>query len=304
MSIQPFRFHLAKLSRADQQVIDGLHQFLPATQTEQSLGRAITDVFDRLIGEKARWTLEQLETVSGKDFYSRLPDPCIVAALSLPPVSHKAFLRIDLQLAIRLIDKLLGGEGETPSEIRPLTDTEQGVLEYFLLQVIAAVHTAFGKKQRCYFRLEQTVMHPQNLERMVETGAKLCLLTYRMTVLGESAVVQLALPHPFVVDGLLKDLPGDIVSGTQESLRKQLRHFAGFKTDLWGEVGSAEVSMKDLSHLESGDVVLFDQTGLNVSSGHWSGDVILKVGDGEHGGFVGRWDGFHKKGTVEIVGKE
>src|SRR3990167_306914 len=112
MNVKPFRFHLSKVSVEDQALVAKLFDFLPAHQKTLSLATALQKIFSHHLGRGLSYSLEHVETVTGKECISLVPEPCIVAVLGLGPLKHKALLHIDSLLAHVVIDKLLGGDGE------------------------------------------------------------------------------------------------------------------------------------------------------------------------------------------------
>src|SRR3989338_1768198 len=293
MSTREFHFQLKKIRKEDQVILEKLHSFFPSGE---SVDRALQNVFQRHLNEPVTYSLERVEVGVAKNFYVHLPYPCIVALFGLPSVGQKAFLQMDAALVYRMVDRLLGGEGKEMQEVRPLTDTEQGVLEYFLLQLLKKTHQALEKPKKAHFRLDQTILHPQNLERFIEPKERMVFLTFRIGFQKQNGFLHTCIPY-----AMLQEVAISAAAG-KEDIKKRLKQWGSISADVWGELGFSEVSMKDLDHLEAGDVFLFDQTGLTVSSGHWSGDVVLRAGHGEHGGLRARWSGFHKGGKVEVKG--
>lgn len=93
---------------------------------------------------QARITSNESEQIRYEEFISSLPNPTYMGTLALPPLEGSAVLQIDLDLALALVDRNLGGTGEpyldltgsgkkvAEDELRALSDIEQQVIEYLL----------------------------------------------------------------------------------------------------------------------------------------------------------------------------
>ena len=62
-----------------------------------------------------------------------LPECPVLVVLGLAPIGKKAVVHIDSHIASLVIGKLLGGGESAPEELKPLTETEQGVLQYLII---------------------------------------------------------------------------------------------------------------------------------------------------------------------------
>src|SRR5690606_30795852 len=73
----------------------------------------------------------------------QLTDPALLAKLSLGPQLPRAVLEVELGLSHAMVDLLLGGAGETVA-LRALSDIEEGVVSFVLLEALRAVASVRG----------------------------------------------------------------------------------------------------------------------------------------------------------------
>ncbi|MBI4124357.1 MAG: hypothetical protein HY466_00305 [Deltaproteobacteria bacterium] len=290
--IKPFRFHLTKVSPKQLQLTEGLLRFLPQAGLKEDIQIAIRKALHQYLPDIAYY-LERIEEASFQDLFHSLPQACCVGVLGLKPFNQKGFIEIDPVLSHLLIEKLLGGEEEGVNELRPLTETEQGVVEFLFLKLLAQIHKASGEKAKLHFRLEDMALEASQIRKFAKEEEKLACLKFHVSFLKRSGFVHLYLPHPWVLEGFLKDreLKEDFSDWPQ---------YGDVACEVWGSLGTAEVGLADLETLAGGDVVLFDQTGVRKTGDHWEGEVALFVGRGEHGKWRAAWDGFQEKGKVRL----
>ncbi|MBI2346369.1 MAG: hypothetical protein HYV03_05710, partial [Deltaproteobacteria bacterium] len=304
MTVRPFRFALKQVTADEIRLLKTLHQFLPLQCTRSRLTEAVADVLAKHLGGPARVTLERARTLPFDEWAGTLERLCTVAVIDLPPHTGRIFCRIDASLAAVAVERLLGGEPELPVGTHPLTETEQGVLQYLLMAVLAAAHSSCGGAPRLHFRFERLLVRPDEVAAI--GGSELCgLCDYRVQAGEVSGIVQLAIPGPFAEAALAEPLrlPHDLNSAEAAYLARRLGAFSWVRSTLWVEGGGCELTADELAGLEPGDVVLFDHSGLRLGDGAVNGEVTLRVGPGRTGGLRGRIVPGERFG-VKLVGIE
>lgn len=300
-SIKPFRFQLAQVSKEEEEVVAGLLDYLPSTGLRDSFHLAIRKALQKYLSD-VRYFVERIETEKFHNFFVGLPNPCCVAVLGLEPFQEKAFIEIDPMMSFLIIEKLLGGKGEGIEELSPLTETEQGVIEFLLLKLLSEIHKLSGEKSRIHFRLEKMVLEPSQLRDFEKQKPEWVVLKIHVTLLGRSGFINIYLPHPWILEGFLKEMPKDRRLIDHAERKSRLSCYQDFPIDLWGMLGRATVSYLDFKGLEEGDVILFDETGLERKKGEWQGRVTLWTGKGESAGLEADWEGFQENGTLRVTG--
>src|SRR5262245_1797890 len=74
-------------------------------------------------------SLAETMQISYAEFLSKVSDPTCYAAISLKPLEGTAALEIEPEVLFPIIDRLLGGEGTTLKQTRPMTEIEQNILQ-------------------------------------------------------------------------------------------------------------------------------------------------------------------------------
>jgi flagellar motor switch protein FliM len=288
-TVVPFSFRgLKKISRRDLEIESGLWNFLPFTSSENLIKKVLEDFLSKQFNLTAKIQLERFEEGQLSEFVKSLPEPCLVPVLGVQPIPSKAFAWIDSVLAMTLIDRVLGGIGEIPTEIRTLTPIEEGVFQYLILKALGEIFQVSQESAAVHFRVEQIAKTQKELTPFVQEDQSVILLNFRIQVGSCLGFIVLALPHPLVEGTFLARGPLEQPERMQEfeySLGRfdQMGHV---RSHLWVEIGSVSLTMAEKNQLEKGDVILFDQTSCQMTGGHLSGNVVLRIGDGKGGGFL------------------
>jgi|GEM_PF-961134 len=288
-TILPFAFEgLKKISRKSLEIEMGLLNFIPFSSAENIFKKALEDFLSQQFNLNAKIQLERFEEGDLAEFIKGLPDPCLVAVLGLQPVPAKAFLWIDSVLAMTLIDRVLGGVGEIPTELRTLSPIEEGVFQYLILKSLAEIFQAAQESAAVHFRLEQIAKSQKDFKSFAQEGVPVIVLNFRVQVGSCVGFMILALPHPLVEGAFLSRGPLENPDRLQEyeyglNRFEQMGHI---RSQFWAEIGAVSLTLSEKNQLEKGDVILFDQTQCQMAGGHLTGNVVLRVGDGKGGGFL------------------
>jgi flagellar motor switch protein FliM len=287
MNIQPFRFKLKKVPPKEVRVLSALFDFLPKTGVRDKFHEAIHEVLDKHLGMETAYSLEGVSQTTFDQALERMPDPAVLVVLGMAPREGKIIVEIDNHLAALFIEKLLGGSGETLPEPRPLSDTEQGVLQYLILQILSHLYRLCGNDARLHFRFEKFVFLPKLLKGAYPPDEAVSALTMNLKVGGHGGYVKMFFPSPVVEQQYLNvEAKGGARESEREFMLERLREFGFVSVPLWGEAGHTTVTAADLKNLETGDVILFDSTQMMLTDSGPAGRTILRTGEGRHGGFL------------------
>lgn len=280
--IKPFNLgNIKKISKHEVELIHALYEFLPATDIRDKLHVAIRKALMKHLGQDIRYFLSGVEKKTYNEFAHSLPDCPVLVVLGLAPIDKKIIVEFDFQIANVIINKLLGEGGSGTADIRPLTETEQGVLQYLIMQILSQIHSLAGSEPRVHFRFDKFAFRPEDISKISRPSDGVCVLIMEVTILEQSGFVRLAFPYPFLEE--LLGMPAGAGNSEKERIyfRKQLENWGFVKTSVWAEAGNALLSAADMNDLEAGDVVLFDETSLEISKKKLKGDIKIHFGSGE-----------------------
>lgn len=268
--------------------MDALMSFLSRTGLSVSVKEGLEEALSRHAGGGISLMLEAVSEMTHGQFARQLPDAPVLVALSCVPADRKAYLHIDAIIAHLLIDRLLGGNETEAMTARSLTDTEEGVLQYLLLKLLEHVYRVSGKDARIQFRFERFIGNVRAFEELDQADAPIVALTFRLEMGDHLGFAKLAVPHPLIEAAFLAAAPAQSLSDKEIAERLQhIRTLGTVRTTMWAEAGRITLTPSELAGVEEGDVILFDETDLVLhKGGDLGGRAVVRIGMGEHGGFV------------------
>jgi len=283
MTVKPFNWgNIKKVSMEEVRLMEELEGLLPAGSAGEDISLGIRRMLIKHLGEKSFFYLDSLATQSFGSFLSSLPEVPVMAVIGTDQGDAKLLAQIDTNLAFLVIDRLLGGSSLPAVESRPLSETEQGVLQYFIMQVLLEIWKACGESARYHFRFDRFAFGSHGVESVYPHKELLAAPVFKVGIGELSGFLKIYIPEPFVKKAAHAGGSAGR-SGENRHLQPLFARYGYINSSLWLEGGRATISDSELAALEPGDVVLFDESGLSVRNGHAEGVAELRAGTGENG---------------------
>jgi flagellar motor switch protein FliM len=215
--------------------------------------------FLRVISEVTLMSLEQRAYV---EYLSGLPDPTAIFKLGMKPLTGTAVLEISPAIAFPIIDRQLGGQGESLSENRALTDIEQEVLDAFLRIVVDALRAAWKPIVDINFQSVGRETCPKLLQIVAPHEVVLSII-FHVRVGDTRGTMSLCIPA-INIEPIFQKLSESAYSRMHpdvppEQTRAVLNNLSSILFPLAAEVRGAKASVRDLLRLSAGDVLRLDR---------------------------------------------
>ena len=132
---KPYRFpNLERVDRTQTGLSARAQRLLPLPSAVETLGTRLKVLFDA----EPRFSLVSVQIRPATELRRHLGDVSFLCVVAPGAMKSRVILEVELQLAHAVVDMLLGGAGETVG-LRPLTDIEEGVLGFVLLEGLKAL---------------------------------------------------------------------------------------------------------------------------------------------------------------------
>ncbi len=296
---------LEKLSRAQALLTDRLEWLMPSAGASERASQAISARLKELFEDDVQLLLDNVHLASPQRLSQLLSDPTFLAVLCPSPHKTRGFMEVGLGLAHAAIDKLLGGTGEQVAN-RRLTDIEEGVMEFIILEALKTMAPNL-EQGLPRMRLEGCAQSVKEALALLEGEEQVVVVQLKSTLGAQDGFIRLFIPATVVG---MTNPPGE---GPERRARRRYQidrtvaRLRSVKTWLRAEIGRAEVSAADVQRLGSGDVVLLDELTARPDQGQ-GGTARIRVGAGKAGWFeseiVVEGGGFKAKVGNIVLGDE
>ncbi len=211
----------------------------------------------------------ELTQILFDEYVQTLPERPVIALVSLTPLPGTVILQVDIELAFVMVDRLLGGPGQAPPQLREPTEIEDRLLRELLTQLVANLKESWRILGDLSPALEDLIYSAQPIVQ-VALATDACLKgRVEFHLLGRPWWVAFCVPFP-VIEPVARQLNIRLLlspSATRRGgpgafgdagplIRRRLEQT---QVDLKVILGRANLSLKDLIGLGPGDVIRLDQ---------------------------------------------
>ena len=202
-------------------------------------------------------TLISVEQQSYAEYLRGLSDPSVLFSVALPPLHGVAAIEISPTIAFPVIDRMLGGTGESLNETRGATEIEQKVLEGFLLMIT----DSFREVWRPICELEAQVVgcetRPQMLQ-IVAPNEVVVNISLHVQIGEAKGNMSFCLPV-ILLEPVIEKFTQSAYSRTRETLPEQtqelLNSLSVIRFPVAAELDPVRAAVQELLALTEGDVL-------------------------------------------------
>ncbi|MHB8876593.1 MAG: type III secretion system cytoplasmic ring protein SctQ [Myxococcaceae bacterium] len=271
---------LEKVSRTQVILAKRLEWLLPGIAASGEVSDGVRARLKQLFDDEVRMVQDYVHVIPPKALKKYVSDPTFLAVLAPMPHKTRGFLEVELGLAHAAIDMLLGGAGETVA-LRPLTDIEQGVMSYLIIETLKALAPSVDPGLP-RLRLEGLCHGVDEALQLLGEEQQVAVVQLKAVIGAHSGYLRLFIPSSVLgMTNPPADGPERRVKLASQ-MRANASRLSGVKTWLRAEIGHAEISNAELAELRDRDVVLVDQLTARPDKGE-GGHAQLRVGAGRVG---------------------
>ena len=258
-SAQPQRYDFrspTKLSKEQVWTLQMIHE---------NLAKRLTAFLSVYLRSKVQVTLSTLDQGAYAVFVSDMPNPTITFIVRLLPLPGRTILGMGPDLALAIIDRMLGGAGKLHTRTRELTNLENALLRKAVQKILGELAGAWSNVVQLEPRIEGVVMNP--LFAGVAFPSDSTLLAV-FDVFFEESPGTMTILIPFsVLDPIAQDMSAGMWGRRPEGgaagskslyLKHMATHLAQIKIPVSVRLTTLKLDLRDIVDLQPGDVLLMD----------------------------------------------
>ncbi|MDC7222406.1 MAG: flagellar motor switch protein FliM [Spirochaetales bacterium] len=208
-----------------------------------------------------------VDQLTYEEFIRSIPSPTALAVINMDPLKGSAILEIDPSITFSIIDRLFGGTGDGSKITRELTEIERSVIESIIVRILGNMREAWSQVIDLRPRLGQIETNPQ-FAQIVPPTEMVVLVTLETKVEQVEGMMNFCIPY-LTIEPIISKLSAQywystVRRGTTtENLNILRDRLASIGITMSAEIGSVNVSMKDVLNLRQGDVIRLSNTKVN-----------------------------------------
>ncbi len=159
-------------------------------------------------------SIVSVEQSAYSEYLMALPDPTAFYALALPPFDALGAIELNPQVAFALVDRLLGGSGESTAPERALTEIEQNVVEAVVKLLLEHLTETWRTVIEVHFQIQGRETRPQMLQ-VASWNEVVLQVTFDVKVGEARGLLNLCVPA-----SLVESSGSNFVQGWQQARRE------------------------------------------------------------------------------------
>ncbi len=211
-----------------------------------------------------------------EEYIDLLPDQSVVNVVSMRPLEGNLLMEFQPELAMVMLDRLLGGTGSVGEANHELTDIELALVRNLDRTILEALQEAWVNLAEVDPTLEEISMTPQLVQ--IASPADIAVIVLLEVQIGDRlGTISMCIPH-LVIEPLMQRLSAQVwvVSNRRKAPTTEMRDnilsgLRGSPVTVTAVLSETTVTVGEVLRLQEGDVLLLGSGSV--------GNVRLKVGD-------------------------
>jgi flagellar motor switch protein FliM len=226
---------------------------------QEAFARQATTILTTFLRAGARLELVGIEQSSYDDYLVTLPNPVYISTFSLEPMAGKGMLAYPLDIAMAIVDHMLGGSGTADQPSRPMTAMETTITNHLLDRLLDEFAVSFATITDIQPALLGHEYNPQ-LAQAAAGSDTVMVASFTMSVGSREGQATLVLPFSSFAQAL-NNAASPQLSDTALAKRKRATEALTARlnlvpVDVSVRFAPLTVSSADLLSLAVGDVLL------------------------------------------------
>ncbi|ASQ29915.1 flagellar motor switch protein [Campylobacter avium LMG 24591] len=242
-----------RVSKEQLRSIKGIHDKLARNLASQisSIMRSIVEI-----------KLHSVDQMTYGEFLMSLPSPTSFNVFSIKPLDGNCVLEINPSIAFPMIDRLLGGQGDSYETLRELTDIELNLLDSILRIIMQRLKESWANVTEIYPSVEAKESSP-NVVQIVAQNEIVIMVVMEIIIGNSSGMVNICYPVVHLESVLSRLANRDIMMGetsAKKSRNKELKTLIGRAEIVYEAIlGKTSVSVDEFLELKQGDILKLDR---------------------------------------------
>jgi flagellar motor switch protein FliM len=226
---------------------------------QEAFARQATTILTTFLRAGARLELVGIEQFSYDDYVVTLPNPVYISTFSLEPMAGKGMIAYPLDIAMAIVDHMLGGSGNADQPSRPMTAMETTITNHLLDRLLDEFAASFGMITEIQPALLGHEYNPQ-LAQAAAGSDTVMVASFTMSVGSREGEATLVLPFSSFAQAL-NNAASPQLSDSALAKRKRAAEALTARlnlvpVDVSVRFAPLTVSSSDLLSLAVGDVLL------------------------------------------------
>ena len=230
----------------------------------ENYARSLSNYLSAQLRTPATVEVLSVEQITYDEFIRSIANPTILGIFSLPPLEGNAILEINPNLGFAILDRILGGTGQTIDKIRGLTEIEETIMDRIcakMLDYLEEPWTIIAPIKPSLVRIDS---NPQ-FTHVVSPSEMVLIVSLETNICGVIGMINICIPF-LVLEPIINKL--NVNYYYSSNTRRSDANFSNSISSRLQDtsipikvlVGNAVITVAELLELNVGDVVPLERS--------------------------------------------
>lgn len=216
------------------------------------------------------------EALAYSEFSNALSNPVLLGIVNFSPLRGNVIMELGTNLGYAIIDRMLGGEGETIERKRDFTEIEIILIERILNICVELLREPWQNVVNLHPRLERIETNPQ-FAQLISPTEMIAIVTISITIGEVNGLMNVCLPFITLEDVMdklnIKYWFSSMEKKDEESYEEAIEILIQrSEIPIRAILGQSTISVNDFANLQKGDIIKLD-TNINNELDVYVGDI-------------------------------
>lgn len=238
-------------------------QIRSISRIHENYARLLTTYFSAQLRSYVNITVASVDQIPYEEFIRSVPKITVLNIYSLAPLDGSIVMEVNPNIAYGLLDRLLGGHGNSVNKVDSLTEIETILMSQLFENAVGNLKEAWASIVDIDPILENFEVNPQFLQ-MVSPNETVVVVSLNTEVGDASGMINICIPH-IVLEPIISKLSVHYwMQATDkkhdpEAYEKLTESLQEAKLETKAVLGKASISVNELLHLKKDDVISLKQ---------------------------------------------
>ncbi|MEN2766440.1 flagellar motor switch protein FliM [Ornithinibacillus xuwenensis] len=230
----------------------------------ENFARLLTTLFSSQLRTYVNITVASVDQIPYEEFIRSIPKVTVLNLYNVEPLDGKIIMEVNPNIAYGMLDRLLGGKGDSVNKIDNLTEIETILITQLFDKATISLKEAWSSLIETEPLLEDLEINPQFLQ-LVSPNETVVVVSLN-TAIGEvSGMINICIPH-IVLEPIISKLSvqywmqNETKKPDPAAVDKLSKNLKNVSVDAKAILGETTISMQQLLNLKSKDVFALNQS--------------------------------------------
>jgi len=233
------------------------------SRIHENYARLLTTFFSAQLRTYVNINVVSVDQIPYEEFIRSIPEMTVLNVYSLEPLEGRIIMEVNPSIAYGLLDRILGGKGNSINKIDNLTEIETMLMSQLFDKAIFNLQEAWANVAEIDPVLEEFEVNPQFLQ-LVSPNETVVVVSLNTEIGETSGMINICIPH-IVLEPIISKLSVHywMQANTQqrdpEAYGKLERNLYDANVELKALLGETNINIEQFLKLGSNDVIMLNQ---------------------------------------------